>query len=89
MGTRYPSILPSRVMTLSVGDRHPDHETIAEFRRRHLNALAALFTQALLLCQRAGLVKLGRVAIDGAGIEAGASRHKARSYMRMGTARRG
>jgi transposase len=46
-------------------DEHPDHSTLAEFRKRHLNALAGLFTQALQLCAKAGLVKLGHVAIDG------------------------
>ncbi len=41
------------------GDQHPDHSVLAEFRKRHLEALAGLFTQALLLCAEAGLVKLG------------------------------
>src|SRR5487761_2757439 len=66
------------------GDQHPDHATIAEFRKRHLDALAGLFTQALLLCEKAGLVKLGHVAIDGTKIKANASKHKAMSYDRMG-----
>ena len=65
-------------------DAHPDHDTIAEFRKRHLEALAGLFTQALLLCEKAGLVKLGHVAIDGTKIKANASKHKAQSYARMG-----
>ncbi len=65
------------------GDQHPDHDTIAEFRKRHLEALAGLFTQALLLCEKAGLVKLGHVAIDGTKIKAHASKHKAQSYARM------
>ena len=65
------------------GDQHPDHDTVAEFRRRHLAALADLFTQALLLCEKAGLVKLGHVAIDGTKIKANASKHKAMSYQRM------
>jgi transposase len=65
------------------GDQHPDHATIAEFRKRHLEALAGLFTQALLLCAEAGLVKLGHVAIDGTKIKAKASKHKAMSYKRM------
>jgi transposase len=43
-------------------DQHPGHSTLAEFRKRHLAALAGLFTQALQLCQKAGLVKLGHVA---------------------------
>jgi len=65
------------------GDQHPDHDTFAEFRKRHLNALAGLFTQVLLLCAKAGLVKLGHVAIDGTKIKANASKHKAMSYKRM------
>ena len=65
-------------------DAHPDHDTFAEFRKRHLEALAELFTQALLLCEKAGLVKLGHVAIDGTKIKANASKHKAMSYARMG-----
>jgi transposase len=65
------------------GDQHPDHATIAEFRKRHLEALSGLFTQALLLCAEAGLVKLGHVAIDGTKIKANASKHKAMSYKHM------
>jgi transposase len=61
----------------------PDFRTISEFRRRHGVALAGLFEQVLLLCRRAGLVKLGRVAIDGTKIKANASKHKAMSYGRM------
>jgi len=64
-------------------DSHPDHDTIAAFRKRHLEALAGLFVQALLLCEKAGLVKLGHVAIDGTKIKANASKHKAMSYERM------
>ncbi len=65
------------------GDQHPDHATIAEFRKRHLEALSGLFTQALRLCSEAGLVKLGQVSIDGTKIKANASKHKAMSYKRM------
>jgi transposase len=65
------------------GDQHPDHATIAEFRKRHLEALSGLFTQALLVCSEAGLVKLGHVSIDGTKIKANASKHKAMSYKRM------
>jgi transposase len=65
------------------GDQHPDHATLAEFRKRQLTAEAGLFTQALLLCAKAGLVKLGQVAIDGTKIKANASKHKAMSYKRM------
>ena len=65
-------------------DQHPDYRSIARFRRRHLEALAELFTQALAVCAKAGLVKLGRVALDGTKLRANASRHKAMSYERMG-----
>ena len=65
------------------GDQHPDHATIAEFRKRHLEALSGLFTQALLLCSEAGLVKLGHVCIDGTKIKANACKHKAMSYKHM------
>ncbi len=61
----------------------PDFRSIARFRRRHLAALEALFLQALRLCQQAGMVKMGRVALDGTKVRANASRHKAMSYDRM------
>jgi transposase len=61
----------------------PDFRTVSEFRRRHLKALGALFTQVLQLCERAGMVKLGHVALDGTKIKANASKHKAMSYERM------
>jgi transposase len=69
---------------LAAGNQ-PDFRTISEFRRRHGAALAALFVQGLKLCRQAGLVKLGRVAIDGTKIKANASKHKAMSYGRMRT----
>ncbi len=61
----------------------PDFRSIARFRRRHLAALEALFLQVLALCQQAGMVKMGRVALDGTKVKANASRHKAMSYDRM------
>ena len=64
-------------------DQHPDHDTIAEFRKQHLPVLAGLFTQVLQLCGKAGLIKLGHVAIDGTKLQANASKHKAMSYGRM------
>ena len=64
-------------------NQHPDHDTIASFRQQHLPALAELFTQVLQLCNKAGLVKLGHVAIDGSKQQANASKHKAMSYDRM------
>lgn len=64
-------------------DQHPDHDTIADFRQTHLQNLAGLFMQALQLCEKAGLVKLGHVAVDGTKMKANASKHKAMSYDRM------
>lgn len=65
------------------GDQQPDHDTIANFRKTHLAALRGLFVQVLRLCQKAGLVKLGHVALDGTKVKANASKHKAMSYDRM------
>lgn len=64
-------------------NQHPDHDTIAEFRHRHLNALAGLFVQALRLCQKAGLVKLGNVSIDGTKILANASTRRSVGYEKL------
>ena len=64
-------------------NQHPDHDTFASFRQQHLPVLAGLFTQVLQLCNKAGLVKLGHVAIDGTKQQANASKHKAMSYDRM------
>lgn len=64
-------------------NQHPDHDTIANFRREHLEALAGLFVQALRLCQKAGLVKLGNVAIDGTKIMANASTRRSVSYEKL------
>ena len=64
-------------------DQHPDHDTVASFRQQHLPVLAELFTQVLQLCDKAGLVKLGHVAIDGTKLQGNASKHKAMSYERM------
>lgn len=65
------------------GGAHPDHTAISEFRRRHLKCLQDLFVQTVRLAQRAGLVKLGRVGLDGTKVKASASKHKAMSYERM------
>ena len=65
------------------GLQRPDFRTISDFRKRHLAALSGLFAQVLGLCRRAGLVKLGHVALDGTKIKANASKHKAMSYGRM------
>jgi hypothetical protein len=75
----YESV-PFRVLA---ANQHPDHDTIAEFRRRHLGALSRLFVQILHLCQKAGLLQLGHVALDGTKMRANASKHKAMSYGRM------
>lgn len=61
----------------------PDFRTIGDFRKRHLAKLGGLFGQVLKLCKRAGLVKLGHVALDGTKVSANASKHKAMSYDRM------
>lgn len=64
-------------------DQAPDFRSIARFRRRHLDALADLFLQSLHLAQKLGMVKMGRVALDGTKLEANASKHKAMSYGRL------
>jgi transposase len=69
-------------MMIVAGDP-PDFRTVSEFRKRHLPALAQLFVQVLKLAEKAGLVKLGHVALDGTKIRANASKHKAMSYARM------
>lgn len=65
------------------GGSAPDYRAIARFRKRHLSALGHLFVQALALCQAAGMVSLGRVALDGTKVRANASKRKAMSYARM------
>jgi len=65
------------------GMQKPDFRTISLFRLRHLEALKGLFKQVLKLCQKAGMVKLGHVALDGTKIRANASPHKSMSYGRM------
>jgi len=59
---------------------HPDHDTIAAFRRRFLPQFEALFVQVLLLAREMKLLKLGRIALDGTKVKANASKHKALSY---------
>src|SRR6201995_3647378 len=63
---------------------HPDHDTIATFRRRFLKDIAALFVRVLELAREMGLLKLGSVALDGTKIHANASRHSALSYEHAG-----
>ena len=61
-------------------NEHPDHDTIAAFRRRFLRQIEPLFVQVLCLAREMGVLKLGTVALDGAKIDANASRHSAPSY---------
>jgi transposase len=64
-------------------DQAPDFRSIARFRRRHVDALAGLFLQSLRLAQRLGMVRMGRVALDGTKLRVNASKHKAMSYARL------
>ena len=65
--------------------QHPHFTTVNQFRLHHRAGLASLFEQVLKLCRKAGLLKVGRVALDGTKVQANASKHKAMSYERMGT----
>jgi transposase len=67
-----------------VGEDIPNFRRIAEFRARHLKHLQSLFLEVLVLCREAGLLKVGRLSLDGTKIKANASRNKAMSYDRMG-----
>src|ERR1700694_3834800 len=66
------------------GGMHPDHDTIAHFRKAFLTEIKALFVQVLLLAQTYGALKLGNISLDGTKIHADASKSKARSYRRAG-----
>jgi len=61
-------------------NEHPDHDTIATFRRRFLKEIEALFVKVLLLAREMGVLQMGTVALDGTKIHANASRHSALSY---------
>ena len=63
---------------------HPDHDTIATFRRRFLQEIEGLFVQVLALAREMGMLKMGTVALDGTKIHANASRHSALSYEHAG-----
>lgn len=65
-------------------NQHPDHDTIASFRRRFLKQIEALFVQVLVMAREMGMLKLGTMALDGTKIHANASRHSALSYERAG-----
>jgi len=62
------------------GDAHPDHDTIATFRKRFLPELEGLFVQMLVVARVMGVFKLGKVSLDGTKIKANASKHKAMSW---------
>jgi transposase len=61
-------------------NQHPDHDTIANFRKRFLKELSQLFVQILLIAHQMGVLKLGSVSLDGSKVKANASKHKALSY---------
>lgn len=61
-------------------DSHPDHDTIANFRKRFLKELSGLFVQILLVFHQTGVLKLGTLSIDGSKVKAKASKHKALSH---------
>jgi transposase len=65
-------------------NQHPDHDTIAAFRRRFLGEITELFVQVLELAREMGLLRMGTVALDGTKIHANASRHSALSYEHAG-----
>ncbi len=65
------------------GNLHPDHDTLATFRRTFLPELKELFVQVLLLAQEAGVLKLGTISLDGTKVHADASKRKAVSYQRL------
>jgi transposase len=72
--------LPFRFLA---GGLHPDHDTIAHFRKTFLEEIKDLFVQVLLLAQAAGVLKLGNISLDGSKLHADASKSKAVSYKRL------
>jgi transposase len=64
-------------------DEHPDHDVLADFRKTHLEELSKLFLTTLQLCQKAGLVTLGQIAIDGTKVAANASQSESKTYERL------
>lgn len=70
-------VVPFRVLSCQ---QSPDHDTINEFRRRHLEDVRHIFQQVLVMCQKAGLVKLAHVSLDGTKISASANKSKSRKY---------
>jgi transposase len=73
-------VIPFRFIA---GDMHPDHATIADFRKQNLAELKELFVQVLLIAQEMGHLQLGNVSLDGSKIHADASKSKAVSYKRL------
>lgn len=73
-------VIPFRFIA---GDMHPDHATIAHFRKEHLTELKELFVQILLIAQTMGHLEMGNVSLDGSKIHADASKSKAVSYKRL------
>jgi transposase len=71
------------VYRVVAANRAPDHSTIAEFRKRHQDAIAGLFTEVLALCGEAGLVNVGVIAVDGTKVHASASNHATRDYAQI------
>ena len=78
--TTYDSV----AFRFTAANQHPDHDTIAAFRRRFLRQIEALFVQVLMLAREMGVLQLGTVALDGTKIHANASRHSALSYGHAG-----
>src|SRR6266699_5234421 len=72
--------LPFRFLA---GDLHPDHDTIAHFRKTFLPELKDLFVRILLYAQEIGVLTLGNISLDGTKIHADASKHSASSYKRL------
>ncbi len=87
----YSSRKISRMITENIAFRYlaagnnPDFRTISDFRKDNLSSVKSLFLQTLQIAKKAGLVKLGHIALDGTKIKANASKHKAMSYGRMKT----
>ena len=65
------------------GGRHPDHDTIAHFRKTFLAEIADLFAQVLVVAHELGLLKLGNISVDGSKVHADASKSQAVSYKRL------
>jgi transposase len=74
----------SVAMRYVAANRHPDHDTIAHFRKRFLRELSALFVQILAVAHHLGVLKLGTVSLDGTKVQANASKHSALSWEHAG-----